>query len=111
MILRMERLDTLLAFLAEDPSDAFTRFALAQEYARAGDLDAARAHYETLRREQPTYVGVYYHLGKLLETLGQPGEAAAVYRSGIAEATRARDLHARAELQTALLAAEGVGDE
>ncbi len=73
--------------------------------------DAARAHYETLRREQPTYVGVYYHLGKLLEALGQPGEAADVYRAGITEATRARDLHARAELQTALLAAEGVGDE
>jgi len=107
----MSRLDTLLAFLEEDPSDAFTRFALAQEYARSGDTEAALRHYETLRREQPSYVGTYYHLGKLLDSLGRKDEACSVYREGIAEATRARDLHARAELQTALLAAEGLGEE
>jgi len=107
----MPRLDALLAFLAEDPEDAFTRFALAQEYARSGDTDEALHHYTTLRTTQPGYVGTYYHLGKLLEALERSDEARKVYRDGIAEAAKARDQHARAELQTALLAAEGLGEE
>ena len=107
----MTRLDTLLSFLAEDPADAFTRFALAQELARAGRAEEALEHYSTLQREQPDYVGTYYHAGKLLEALGRPGDALAAYRDGIAAATRARDFHARSELQSALLAAEGVGDD
>lgn len=107
----MSRLALLEQYLAEDPGDAFTRFALAQEHAKAGNLGAALAHYETLRREQPGYVGTYYHLGALLRTLGRTDDALAAYREGVAAATAAGDGHARAELQTALLNAElGVDD-
>lgn len=102
----MSRIPLLEQFLADDPGDAFTRFALAQEHAKAGDFDAALAHYETLRREQPGYVGTYYHLGALLRELDRTDDALAAYRDGIAAATAAGDLHARSELQTALLNAE-----
>ena len=98
----MDRIQTLLGFLADDPGDAFTRFALAQEYAKKGDTQAALEQYETLRREQPDYVGTYYHLGKLLAATGATDDALAVYREGIAVAQNVRDLHARAELQDAL---------
>jgi tetratricopeptide (TPR) repeat protein len=105
----MDRIPLLLGFLADDPGDAFTRFALAQEYAKRGDLDAALEHYTTLRAEQPDYVGTYYHLGKLLERMERRGEAEATYRSGIEVATRLRDAHSRAELNDALLNLEGLG--
>ena len=98
-----DRLAALLAFHADDPSDAFTRFALAQEYARAGRADEARAAYEALVRDEPGYVGTYYHLGKLCEATADPAAARTAYRDGIAAATAAGDGHARAELQSALL--------
>ncbi len=100
------RIEALLAFLASDPDDAFTLFALAQEYARAGDLHHALAHYRRLRTMHPAYVGTYYHLGKTLEKVGLRDDALAAYRDGIVVATEVGDLHARAELQDALAKCE-----
>ena len=107
----MDRLAALQTFHDEDPDDPFTRFALAQEHARRGDTAQALAFYEGLVRDHPGYVGTYYHLGALYARLGRDGDALRTYREGIAEATRANDLHARAELQSALLEAEGLGFE
>lgn len=107
----MDRLAALHAFLDDDPDDPFTRFALAQEYRKRGDVERALGYFEALVRDRPDYVGTYYHLGKVLEGEGRKEEAIAVYRRGIEAATAARDLHARAELQDALLTAEGVGFE
>ena len=107
----MDRLSALRAFLDEDPDDAFTRFALAQEHQKRGESVEALAYYEGLVRDQPDYVGTYYHLGALYARLGRDADALAAYRRGISAATRAGDLHARAELQSALLAAEGLGDD
>ncbi|MDX1420329.1 MAG: tetratricopeptide repeat protein [Rubricoccaceae bacterium] len=105
----MDRLATLLEFHRNDPGDPFTRFALAQEYRKAGDDDRALAFFEGLVQDHPDYVGTYYHLGKLYERLGRDESAVAAYRAGVAAATRVGDTHARAELQGALLAAEGLG--
>lgn len=105
-----DRIATLLAFLADDPADPFTRFALAQEYVKAGRTDEARAAYEALVADAPDYVGTYYHLGKLCETLGDVNAARRAYSDGIDVATAARDLHARAELQSARLALD-LGDD
>ncbi len=107
----MDRLAALTAFYEEDPSDPFTRFALAQEYLKAGDTEQSVGFFEGLVRDHPGYVGTYYHLGALYAHLGRDGDALRTYREGIAEATRAGDLHARAELQSALLEAEGLGFE
>ena len=105
----MDRLDALLDFYRDDPDDPFTRFALAQEYLKAGDTLEALSFFEGLVRDQPDYVGTYYHLGKLYEALGRSESAADTYRAGIESATQANDSHARSELQGALLAAEGLG--
>ena len=99
----MDRLATLLHFLREDPDDAFTRFAIAQEYAKAGrDAEAVQA-YEALVRDNPDYVGTYYHLGALYRRLGRFDDADLTLQDGIATATAAGDTHARSELQRALL--------
>ena len=107
----VDRTPQLLQFLEDDPDDAFTRFALAQEYAKQGEADEALGYFEGLVEDQPEYVGTYYHLGKLYEELGRQDDALATYQHGIEVATEARDAHARAELQDALLHAEGVGWE
>ena len=106
-----DRLDALHAFLKEDPEDSFTRFALAQEYLKRGETAQARAFFEELVEKDAAYVGTYYHLGKLYEHLGRTDEAVAIYERGIEVATEQRDAHARAELQDALLQAQGVGYE
>ena len=105
----MDRLAALQAFHRDDPDDPFTRFALAQEHLKRGATDQALAYFEGLVRDRPDYVGTYYHLGKLYQALGRDDDARSTYRAGIDAAGRANDAHARAELQGALLEAEGVG--
>lgn len=105
----MDRLTTLQEFLRDDPDDPFTRFALAQEHAKRGEAEPALAYYEGLVRDHPGYVGTYYHLGALYRALGRDDDALATYRAGVREATAAGDAHARAELQGALLEADGLG--
>ena len=102
----MNRLDQLLAFHSEDPNDSFIRFALASEYRKLGDTKKALETFESLKASDPEYVGLYYHLGKLLEEIGNVPTAMEVYREGITRAGAQRDLHAKAELQSALLEAE-----
>ena len=106
-----DRLDALQAFLKEDPEDSFTRFALAQEYLKRDETQRALAFFEELMEKDPAYVGTYYHLGKLYENLGRSDDAIATYERGIETATEQRDAHTRAELQDALLQAQGVGYE
>ena len=103
-----DRLAALQAFLAEDPADPFTRFALAREHQKRGAPAEALAFFEGLVRDRPDYVGTYYHLGQLYAALGRRADAAAAYRAGMGVAAAAGDAHARAELQGALLEAEGL---
>ena len=105
----MDRLETLLTYYKDDPDDAFTRFAIATEYLKRNDSEKACIFFEELVRDNPSYVGTYYHLGKLYQSLNRNDEAIATYQKGIQVATEARDLHARAELQDALMHAQGFG--
>lgn len=105
----MDRLKHLLQFYEEDPDDAFTRFALAQEYLKRGEVDKARSFFEELIETDPAYVGTYYHLGKLYEQLGRTEDAIATYEAGIEVAREQRAQKDLSELQDALLAAKGVG--
>lgn len=103
------RISTLLEYMEDDPDDAFTQFALAREYLKVGDVEKALSYYEKLAEEQPRYVGTYFHLGKLYEKMGRKEEAIETFRAGAKVALEEGDAHARAELQDALLAAEGIG--
>ena len=106
----MNRLDQLLEFLREDPTDPFTRFALAAEYEKRGALDRALHCFEELRGDVPSYVGTYYHLGKLYERLGRLADAVETYEAGIEQANRAHDFHSRSELRSALDQVQGGGN-
>lgn len=102
----MDRLEALLQFYQEDPHDAFTRFALAQEYWKRGDLTQALHFFESLLADHPDYVGTYYHLARLYQVLGRQDDARRTYQQGIKVAQRLGERKALAELQDALMALE-----
>ncbi len=94
----INRLEKLLAFAAAEPNDAFLQYALATEYLRLQNTDKALEYYQNLTKNHPNYVGTYYHLGKLLETLNQHEKALEVYQTGMNVARKAKDQHALNEL-------------
>jgi Tfp pilus assembly protein PilF len=97
----MERIDKLRAFLKDSPDDGFLNHALALEYMKLNDANAAREVFETLLKRDPNYVGSYYHLAKLLESTGETETAIQWYEKGIETARRLGDRHALSELQAA----------
>jgi len=97
----MERIDKLKEFLVADPHDAFVKHALALEYSKLGDEAVARRYWEEILERDPSYVGSYYHLARLLQHTGEPALALQWYEKGMAAAKAAGDRKAYNELQTA----------
>lgn len=96
------RRTVLEEFVAQKPGDAFARYGLALECAKAGDDQAALGHFHKLLEDHPDYVAGYFQLGQLLERLGRVDEARKRLSDGIVAAQKAGDLHARDEMQAAL---------
>ncbi len=98
----MDRIEKLKEFLKVNETDSFLQHALALEYIKVGKYVEARGLFESILDREPGYVGSYYHLGKLLESLGEPQNAMRIYETGMAECKKAGDRHAYNELQGAL---------
>jgi tetratricopeptide (TPR) repeat protein len=98
----LDRVEALKAMLAQDPTNSFVRYGLAQAYAGSGRLEEAVAAYHELIAADPDYVAAYFHGGQALERLGRVEEARDVYLKGIEACTRKGDLHTRSEIQGAL---------
>lgn len=105
------RLTKLLEFLESEPNDPFVLYAIATEYNTVNDAEKAFEYYNKLISEHPSYVGTYYHLGKLLEKTNQTEQAIAIYQRGMAAAREKRDMHAYSELQGAYNSAAGLDYE
>jgi Tfp pilus assembly protein PilF len=97
----MSRIEKLLEYLQTNDKDSFLQHALALEYIKVGEDEEARKLFNELLLREPTYVGSYYHLGKLLERQGNFDKAIRIYARGMEEAKRAGDNHAYSELQMA----------
>ena len=97
----MDRISKLKEYMQTAEEDSFLQHALALEYIKIGnDEEAGKLFNEILKRE-PTYVGSYYHLGKLLERTGDPKKALRVYERGVQIAQAGNDSHSYNELQAA----------
>ena len=92
------RLEQLLEFYKEDPSDPFTIYAIATEYLKI-DTEKSRQYYDLLLTDHENYVGTYYHAGKLYEQLGQKDKAEQIYKKGMQISRQEGNMHAFAELQ------------
>lgn len=97
----MDRIEKLKEYLQTTPGDSFLKHALALEYIKSGDDMTARNYFNDILLNQPDYVASYYHLGKLLERLGEQLDAIKIYERGMQEAKKAGDQHTYNELQAA----------
>jgi Tfp pilus assembly protein PilF len=96
------RMQTLLAMVAQNPTDSFARYGLAMEYLATGECEKAVAEFRVLLSTNPNYAAAYYHAGQALEKLGRGEEARQIYQQGMELTTRIGDLRTRSELQAAL---------
>ncbi|MFT4156166.1 hypothetical protein [Parafilimonas sp.] len=97
----MDRIEKLQALLQQMPNDSFLRHALALEYIKLNNDKEARILFEAVLKEEPGYIGTYYHLGKLLERNGETALAIEWYEKGMQRAKAANDQHAYNELMAA----------
>ena len=97
----MNKIDQLKEFLKATPNDSFLQHALALEYIKVGDEQAAKLLFENILANEPSYVGSYYHLGKLLERINDNPAALKMYELGMQQAKLAKDNHSYNELQGA----------
>ena len=97
----MDRIGKLLEYLKVNDKDSFLQHALALEYIKVGNDTEARKLFNDILLREPTYVGSYYHLAKLLERVGDNEKAIRIYERGMLEAKKAGDNHAYNELQAA----------
>ena len=97
----MDRIEKLKEFLVTEPDDPFVKHALALEYIKIGEVPMARRLLEEVLTKDPGAVGSYYHLGKLLEGVGESALALEWYEKGMAAAKAAGEQRAYNELQNA----------
>lgn len=95
-----ERINKLLNFLAEDPNDAFTLYALATEYKKENTKKALE-YFEKLLSDHENYVGTYYHAAALYIELHEEQKAKLTYQKGMKIARQENNMHAFSELQGA----------
>ncbi len=96
-----DRIEKLQEFLKGTPGDCFLNHALALEYVKIGDEESARRYFERNLNSDKSYVATYYHLGKLLERIGEQTTAISIYEKGMEQAKAAKDMHSYSELQAA----------
>lgn len=87
--------------LESQPADSFLQHALALEYIKTGNEEAARLLFEEILNRDPGYIGSYYHLAKLFERTGETEAALEVYEKGMEAAKKAGENHALSELRSA----------
>ena len=92
--------------IRKNPDDSFSKFALALECIKKGNNKDALSLFKSIEKNDPDYVGLYYHLGKLYVSTGENEKALKAYHKGIEIAGRQKDTHARNELQAALFELE-----
>lgn len=96
-----KRLEKLFSFLAEDPNDSFTLFAIALEYLSNQDK-AAKKYLDLLLKDHPNYLATYYHAGQYYQQLHEAERAKDIYYKGIEVAKNQGNNLALRELQNAL---------
>lgn len=88
--MNLERIKLLEQYIQEDPLDAFSRYALALEWA-IEDPDKAIAFLLTLIKDKPHYVPAYYQAAILLMEQNRIEETKIVVAEGIKMAAAQND--------------------
>jgi predicted Zn-dependent protease len=100
---KKSRLQKLEEFLRNNPNDAFSRYGMALECMREGDLVAADTHFRALLETNPDYVPGYQMYAQMLAQNNRTDEAKSTLSQGIQSAIRQGNQHARSEMEALLL--------
>jgi tetratricopeptide (TPR) repeat protein len=95
----MDRLESLLNFLEQDPEDTFTLYAIALEYSARKDTEKSIFYFESVIKIDPNYLAAYQQLGHILAVSDKKAEAIDIYNRGIEVAKKAGDRHAENNLR------------
>jgi Tfp pilus assembly protein PilF len=96
------RRQVLEEFVAKKPGDAFSRYGLALECMNGGDAPAAELHFRALLQDSADYIPTYLMFAQMLSRESRPEEARKVLQTGIPEAIKKGDQHARSEMEALL---------
>ena len=98
----MSRIEQLRSFIADDPKDIFSKYALALEYAANEMIEEAIVELCKLKEIESDYLPLYYQLGKLFEKSGNILLAIDAYQAGIPIAQTQKNTRTLSELKSAL---------
>ncbi|HEV2101426.1 MAG TPA: tetratricopeptide repeat protein [Candidatus Acidoferrum sp.] len=93
------RRQKLEQFLLQNPNDPFSRYGIALECLREGDIAGAEAHFKALLEANPDYVPGYQMYAQTLAEHNRAPEAKELLSKGIAAADRQGNQHARSEME------------
>jgi len=93
------RRQKLEEFLTKNPNDAFSRYGIALECVKEGDIAAAETHFRALIETNPDYVPGYQMYAQTLAQNERGEDAKAILEKGIAAAMRQGNQHARSEME------------
>ena len=94
----MPTIESLQKLLGTPRDGALLRYSLGVEYAKAGDLVQAIAHFRESLVRDPGYSAAWKALGKALEQSDLGAQALEAYRSGIEAARGKGDRQAEKEM-------------
>jgi len=98
----MDRIAALNEILTQNPNDTFTRYGLAMEYSKQGDLDRSLAEFSILLQANPDYTAGYFMAAQVLARADRIVEAKTMLNDGIASARRTGNLHSQSEMEAML---------
>lgn len=100
------KISQLAKNIQQDPSDTFSKFALALELLKDDQVEKAQLLFEAIIKQDPDYLGVYYHLGKLYQRREMYSLAEEMFSKGIIVAENKNESRTKSELSEALIQLE-----
>ena len=95
------RIAMLRQYLADDPGDDFSEYALALELEKAGNRKDAIIHLENILARNPDYLAAYFQCGKFYELENETLKATVCYTKGMEVAQRQGNTRTLNELRSA----------
>jgi len=96
------RLEQFKEFVEMDPTDTFSRYALAMEYLGEGQFSEAVNHFKEVIKLDSTYSAAYFQAAIASQKANQLGQARTFLNEGIEVAEKKGDWHTRDEMKVAL---------
>ena len=97
------RRQKLEEFLAQNPKDTFSRYGIALECVKQGDVVTAETHFRALIESNHDYVPGYQMYAQTLAHNDRGEDAKAILIQGIQAAIRQGNQHARSEMESLLM--------